>query len=471
MVDTCVIMFEMAESRGLPEATVSDLEHTFAERCLVPGDDAYDESISLWNSAAQRYPAVVVRCRNATDVVDALEVINAHDAPFSVKCGGHMTTGHAVVDDGVVLDLSPMDAVEVDTDEATVRVGGGAIWEDVNEVALEHGLIPPGIPETAGVGGFTLGGGMGVTGRLTGLAVDNLRTVEVVTASGEVVTASESENADLFWGLRGGGGNVGIVTAFEFDCVEAPRECLVANVLYPIDDAASYFAYFDEIAPTMHEATFPTASLITVPPIPDLPEDLHGELAVAGYAMGVVTDDAVETSLEEFADFGEPHVAMVYPADYTELYAPFHVPPGHRHHWESFYLHELGDDFIEAMLDETLPMPTPETAVSIYGLGGAINDVDSGATAYAHRDAPFALHLVTHWTDEADDDACIDWTRTSHAALRDFGTGGEYVNNQTDTDRERIRAAYGENYDRIAEVKAKWDPENRLTSTQHVETD
>lgn len=382
-----------------------------------------------------------------------------------------MTTGHAVVDDGVVLDLSPMDGVDVDTDETTVRVGGGAIWEDVNEVALEHGLIPPGIPETVGVGGFTLGGGMGVTGRLTGLAVDNLREVEVVTASGEVVTASQSENADLFWALRGGGGNLGIVTEFEFDCVEASRECMVANVLYPIQDAAAYFEYFNEVAPDMHEAVFPTASLVTIPPIPDLPEELHGKLAVAGYAMGVVTDDAVETSLEEFADFGDPHVAMVYPADYTELYAPFHVPPGARHHWESFYLDELSDEFIQAMLDETLPMPTAETAVSIYGLGGALNEVAGDATAYPHRDAPFALHFVTHWTDEADDDTCIDWTRSCHAALRGFGTGGEYVNNQTDTERERVRAAYGDNYDRIAEVKADWDPDDRFTSTQHVEID
>ena len=207
----------------------------------------------------------------------------------------------------------------------------------------------------------------------------------------------------------------------------------------------------------------------SIPELPNLPEELHGELAVAGYVMGVDSGENLKKELEAFADFGDPHVAAVYPADYTELYEPFKVPAGQRHHWESFYLDELDEAFIETFLDEAIPKPTPQSNIAIYGLGGAINRVAAGATAYPHRDAPFAVHIQGHWVDESDDDACTEWTRDLHEQLREFGTGGEYVNNQTDTNEDRVRASFGENYDRIADMKAKWDPDDRLRSTQHVD--
>ncbi len=459
----------MAAPTDISEALVSDLQTQFGGRCLLPGEEEYGEAIAIWNGAVERGPAAVVQCETTEDVLAALESVRERDTPFSVKAGGHMTTGHAIVEDGVVLDLTPLNGVDVDPQAGTVTVGGGVTWDLVNEAALEHGLIPPGIPDDVGVAGFTLGGGMGVTCRMNGLACDNLRSAEVVTTTGEVVTASDDENEDLFWALRGGSGNAGIVTAFEFDCVEASRECLVANVLYPFDGAAEYLQYFSEAAPDLPEETFPTAAVMTVPEIPDLPEELHGELAVAGYVMGVGSGDDLEAALESFADFGNPHVAAVYPADYTELYEPFEIPSGHRHHWESFYINDLDESFIETLLDKQIPMPTPQSNVAIYTLGGAINRVASDATAYPHRDATFAVHIQGHWLNESNDDTCVEWTRELHETLREFGTGGEYVNNQTDTDEERVRAAFGENYDRLAEVKGKWDPEDRLRSTQHVD--
>lgn len=459
----------MSSPGEVTDAVVSDLRTRFGEQCLRPEDEAYSEATAIWNGAAVRSPAAVVQCEITDDVVAALETVTEHDIPFSVKGGGHMTTGHALVEDGVVLDLAPMNSVDVDPDAGTVTVGGGATWDAVNEAALDHDLIPPGIPDTVGVAGFTLGGGMCVTGRMNGLACDNLRSAEVVTATGEVVTASEDVNEDLFWALRGGSGNLGIVTSFEFDCVEASRDCLVANVLYPFDRAAEYLEYFNDVASELPEETFPTAAVMTVPELPDLPEELHGELTVAGYVMGVGSDDHLKAELEAFADFGDPHVAAVYPADYTELYDPFKVPDGHRHHWESCYMDELDEAFIETLLDEAVPKPTPQSNVAIYGLGGAINRVDSDATAYPHRDAPFAVHIWGHWLDEADDDASVEWTRDLHETLREFGTGGEYVNNQTDTDEARVRGSFGENYERLAEIKGRWDPDDTLRSTQHVE--
>ena len=459
----------MSPTDDMSETVVVDLQTRFGDRCLLPGDQAYREAIAIWNGAVERFPAIVVQCETTEDVVAALGTVTAHDIPFSVKGGGHMTTGHAIVEDGVVLDMAPMDGVDVDARAGTVTVGGGATWDVVNAAALEHDLIPPGIPDAVGVAGFTLGGGMGVTGRMNGLACDNLRSAEVVTATGAVVTASENENEDLFWAIRGGSGNVGIVTGFEFDCVEASRECLVANVLYPFDEAAAYLEYFNDVAPEMPEETFPTAAVMTVPELPDLPDELHGELAVAGYVMGIGSGEDLEEALESFAEFGDPHVAAVYPADYTDLYDPFEVPSGHRHHWESCYVNELDETLIETVLDAAIPMPTPQSNIAIYGLGGAIDRVTSDATAYPHRDAPFAMHISGHWLDESDDDACIGWTRDLHETIREFGTGGEYVNNQTDTDDGRVRASFGENYDRLAEVKARWDPEDRLRSTQYVE--
>jgi FAD/FMN-containing dehydrogenase len=310
---------------------------------------------------------------------------------------------------------------------------------------------------------------MGVTCRLNGLACDALRSAEVVTTTGDVVTASVDDNEDLFWALRGGSGNAGIVTSFEFDCVEASRDCLVANVLYPFDEAAAYLQYYSEATPDLPEAAYPTAAVMRIPPIPDLPEEIHGDLAVAGYVMGVGSDDDLQAALESFADFGDPHVAAVYPADYTELYEPFEVPSGHRHHWESFYVDDLNEGFVDALLEETVPMPTSQSNVAIYTLGGAINRVAADATAYPHRDAQFAVNIWAHWEDESNDETCRGWVRDLHETLREFGTGGEYVNNQTDTDEARVRAAFDGNYDRLAEIKAKWDPEDRLRSTQHVD--
>lgn len=462
-------MADPGPDHGGAETTLADLEGALRGTLLRPGTEAFNEAATLWNAAAESEPAAIARCAGPADVMQAVTAARETGMAMSVKAGGHMTTGHALVEDGLVLDLSPMNGVRVDPDAGSVRVEGGATWDVVNHEALRHGLIPPGIPESVGVGGFTTGGGMGVICREHGLAIDNLRAVDVVTADGELVVANERQNDDLFWAIRGGGGNFGVVTSFEFDAVAAPRECLVANVLYPIEDLEAYLEYFRETVPETRNDLWPIASLLTVPELPDLPEELHGNLAVNAYVMGVGEPDEIGGPMEEFADWGDPDVKAIYPADYTELYAPFSVPTGHRHKWESVYLDGISDGLIETVRKDALPMPTPLSVISIYALGGTVNEIASDATAYAHRDASYLAHIQAHWTDPDDDTTNQQWARETHGAVADHGTGGEYINNQTVTDEGSVRGAFGDNYDRLVEIKREWDPENLFSSTQNVE--
>ena len=459
----------MTSSAHLDGAALESLTDRMRGDVLRSGDDGFDEAGTLWNAAAETDPAAIARCAGPADVMQAVTFARETGTPMSVKAGGHMTTGQALVEDGLVLDLSPMNGIRVDPDAGSIRVEGGAIWEDVNHEALRHGLVPPGIPESVGVGGFTTGGGMGVVCREHGLAIDNLREVDVVTADGDLVVASEERNEDLFWAIRGGGGNFGVVTSFEFDCAEAPREVLVANLLYPIEEMDAYLRYFRETVPETPNDLWPIASLLTVPELPDLPEELHGNPAVNGYVMGIGDPDEVEEPMEEFTDFGDPEVKAIYPADYTELYDPFSVPTGHRHKWESVYLDTVSDGLIETLQEDALPMPTPQSVVSIYALGGAINEVAADATAYPHRDASYLAHIQAHWTEPGEDTTNRQWARELHGAAAEHGTGGEYVNNQTDDAAERVRAAYGANYDRLVEIKNEWDPENLFGVNQNIE--
>lgn len=462
-------MVDQSSDNGVSATPLKDLESSLRGTLLRPGEEGFKEAATLWNAAAESKPAAIVRCAGPADVRHGVNVARETGTVMSVKAGGHMTTGHALVEDGIVLDLSPMNGVRVDPDAGSVRVDGGATWDAVNHEAVRHGLIPPGIPESVGVGGFTTGGGMGVICREHGLAIDNLREVDVVTADGDLVVANEEQNEDLFWAIRGGGGNFGVITSFEFDCVEAPRECLVANLLYSIEDLEAYLDYFRETVPETPNNLWPIASLLTVPELPDLPEELHGNLAVNAYVMGIGEPAEIEGPMEEFADWGDPDVKAIYPADYTELYAPFSVPTGHRHKWESVYLGDISDGLIETLREDALPMPTPLSVISIYALGGAINEVATDATAYAHRDASYLAHIQAHWTDPEDDATNQQWAREVHGAVADHGTRGEYINNQTTTDEESVRGAFGTNYDRLAELKRKWDPENLFSSTQNVE--
>lgn len=459
----------MGTSVQLDDSILESFTNRVRGPVIQSGDEGYDEARSVWNGLFDKEPALIVRCTGVSDVMEAVNFGRECELPLAVKGGGHGMTGHAVCDDGIVIDLSPMDSVRVDPNEETVRVRGGATWEAVNHEALHHELLPPGIPMSVGVAGFTLGGGMSPLSRTRGLAIDNLRSVDIVTADGELVHASEEDHPDLFWALRGGGGNFGIATSFEFECFDMNTEFKTADLLFPVDAASDVLRFTSEAKSEAPDELSFGPHFYSVPEDHDFPQHLHGETVVSLSLTYIGEPDEAAGPFEPFLEFGDPIVRTTEITPYTELYSYFPGEAGERNYWKSLYLDDLSDDLIETLVDEALPVPTSETIVSIYGLGGAVNRYEPEATAYPHRDASHLVHITTRWSDSAKDEAYVDWTRELHKSLRPYGTGGEYVNNQTDDACERVRAAYGDNYDRLVDVKNEWDPDNLFRMNKNIE--
>ncbi len=436
---------------------------------LQSGDDGYDDARTVWNAMVDKEPAAIARCTGTADVIAAVDFAREQELPLAVKGGGHHIAGHAVCDDGLVIDLGPMNGVRVDPDAETVRVQGGATWGDVNSELHAFGLEIVGMPyDEVGVGGFTLGGGMGSLSRKYGLAIDNLRSVDIVTANGELVYASEDEHPDLFWALRGGSGNFGVVTSFEFECHEVRPEALHALFLHPIEDAPDVIRFYREFMADAPEEVVAAAGVLEIPATPDFPEDLHGETValLMGNYLGEIGDG--KQAFHALREFGEPVLESVEPKSYSELGTE--VAAEQRNHWTNHCFRELSDDAIDTFVEQAVPLPTPLTKVAFGSfLGGAVNRVDEDATAYPHRDTRYLFEMAAQWSDPDMDDEVVSWAREFHEAMAPYATGGEYVNNQTDDDSERVRAAYGDNYDRLVSVKNEWDPENLFRLNQNIE--
>lgn len=453
----------------LDDARLDTFEQHVRGDVLEPDEDGYDDARTVWNVKIDKEPAVIVRCTGTADVMAAVDFAREEDLPLAVKGGGHHIAGHAVCDDGLVIDLAPMNGVRVDPGAKTVEVRGGALWGDINHETHAFGLETVGMPYAeVGVGGFTLGGGMGLLSRKYGLAIDNLRSVDVVTAGGELVHASADENADLFWALRGGSGNFGVVTSFEFECHDVQPEALHGLFLHPIEDARDVIRFYREFMDDAPEEVIAGAGILEIPPDPDFPEPLHGDVValLTGYHMG--DGDAGEQALQPLREFGDPVLESVERKSFSELGTE--VAAEKRNHWTNHCFRELSDEAIDTFVEHAVPLPTPLTKV-FFGsfLGGAVNRVDEDATAYPHRATRFLFEMATQWDDPDDDEDTVAWAREFHEAMARYATGGEYVNNQTDTGAERVRAAYGDNHDRLVSVKNEWDPENLFRFNQNIE--
>ncbi|WP_224270235.1 FAD-binding oxidoreductase [Haloprofundus salinisoli] len=460
----------MATKPPRDEPDYETLQRGVHGEVLRPGDEGYDEARSVWNAMIDRKPAVVVRPSGAADVITAVGFARDRDLDLAVKGGGHSVAGSAVCDDGLVIDLSSMSSIRVDPASRTARVGPGATMADLDHETQALGLATPGgVISTTGVAGVTLGGGMGWLSRKYGLSVDNLRSVDLVTADGESVRASEEENPELFWAVRGGSGNFGVVTSFEFDLHEVGPEVLFGPMVYLYEDAPDVLAHYERFALDAPRECSVWLNSVTAPPLPFLPVDVHGTTVVILLVFYAGDLKAGEAALEPLREYGDPIVDAVAPMPYAEAQCSFDdlYAAGARNYWKAANFTGLTEHTIDVMLEYAERFPTPQSEILVHQVGGAVNDVASDATAYPHRDAEFVVNVAARWEDPSRDDECVAWVRACHGALAEGATGGTYVNFEGDREG-RERNAYGGNYDRLVEVKTEYDPENVFRSTQNV---
>jgi FAD/FMN-containing dehydrogenase len=438
---------------------------------LRPDDDGYDLTRAVWNDRFNPRPDAIASCTGPADVQAAVAAATETGTPITVKGNGHSYAGESARTGGLLIDLKPMAEVMVDPESRTARVGPGATWGQFDAAAQAHGLATTGgTVSTVGVSGVSLGGGEGWLGRAHGMTIDNLIAADLVTASGELARASETDNPDLFWALRGGGGNFGIVTSFEFALHEVGPELLAGQVMYPGDEATRVLrAYRDYFATASEQATG-FAFFLRIPPIPAFPAELHGALVldlVLCY-VGPIVDG--EAALAPLRNLGPVIADTVGPVPYLGLQQAFDagVAPGNRWYTRGQYLNGLTDGAIDTLVGGLEPFPGEFTLVYLGPGGGATSRVAPDATAFPHRDAPFGMHIWPGWVDPSSDDAIMGWARQLHEAMTPYGTGGVYVNLLGEDEAARVPAAYGSNYERLRDIKRIWDPMNIFRANHNI---
>jgi hypothetical protein len=445
----------------LSPAIIQEFKASLRGELLGPGDDGYDEARRVFNAMTDRHPALIARCAGTADVVRGVDFARAHALPLSVRGGGHSVAGTAVCDDGLMLELSGMKGIRVDPGQQTAEAQPGLTLAEFDHETHAFGLATTlGVVSMTGIAGLTLGGGLGWLNGKYGLACDNLLSADVVTADGQLVTASATENDDLFWGLRGGGGNFGAVTSFKYQ-LHPVQTVLAGGLSYPAAQVRQALRFYHEFASTSPDELSTAASLGITPggdPVASIAVCYCGPL------------DEGERVLQPLRAFGVPCAGeirpMAYPAFQCASDAGF--PLGRQHYWKSSYLKEVGDEIIEVMLRYVMTMPSPLSGVGLQQMGGAASRVDSAATAFPHRDRHYDFLIVSQWPDPADSARNVAWTREFFAAAEPFLKQGVYVNNLGEEGTDRVRAAYGANYERLAALKNKYDPANLFRLNQNV---
>jgi FAD/FMN-containing dehydrogenase len=450
--------------------TMDRLSERVSGEVITPSDAGYDDARKVYNAMIDRRPAVVVRCTSTDDVVAAVNFARENELAVAVRGGGHSVPGFGTADDAVVVDLSGMTDVQVDPGKQTARSQGGATWGVFNDATHAHGLATTGgIISTTGVAGLTLGGGIGYLARGAGLSCDNLISAEVVTPDGQVVAASDGENEDLFWALRGGGGNFGVVTAFEFG-LQPVAEIYGGPMFFELEDAGNVLRFYREFIKDAPEELGGFPAWQIAPPLPFIPEDRHGEPFMAFVACWAGPVEQGEAALKPLFDVAPVVAEHVGPMPYPALNSAFDglVPPGLQHYWKANFVTELTDDAIEAHLEHGPNVPVVNSTVHIYPINGAVNRVASDETAFAYRDATFATVIAGMWPDPADNEDNIKWVRDYYDATAPLSEEGTYVNFMSGDDEERIRVSYKGNYDRLVDVKRKYDPDNLFRVNQNI---
>jgi len=451
---------DMASTRGARDAD------------LRPGDPGYDEARAVWNGRFDSRPALICRARTSADVADALERARAAGLPVTVKSGGHDYAGHSACAGGLLIDLSPLDSIAVDPQARRARAGAGVRWGRFDAATLAHGLATPGATvSTVGLAGFTLGGGEGWLSRRYGLACDNLAAAEVVTASGQVIRADATRNSDLFWALRGGGGNFGIVTALEYRLHPVPTDVLCGQIVYRAEHAAELLRFYRDRFRDAPDEVMCYAFFYRAPPVEPFPADWHGAVALAFVAAYLGPVEQGTTWYAPFRRLAEPVLDWLAPQPYLTLQQSFDAGmgvAGHRWYTRAHYLDALTDPAVDALVDAIDPLPGAFTTVYLSPTGGAVGRAAPDATAFPHRSAAFGLHVFPGWTDPADDREITAWARGVSDAVVPHTNGGVYVNLLGEDEPDRVAEAYGPNYGRLVTLKRRWDPDNVFRNNRNI---
>ncbi|MFB6227810.1 MAG: FAD-binding oxidoreductase [Halobacteriales archaeon] len=455
----------------VPDEAIEQARKTLRGSVLEPGGEAYDEARRVWNAMIDHSPDLVVRPTGTADVLGAVNVAREYDLTVSVKGGGHHVSGTAVPEEGLLLDLGEMDAVDVDPDGRIARVQAGATWGDVDHETQAFGLaVPGGQDPNIGVAGLTLGGGVGWLSRKYGLTCDNVRAVELVTAEGELVRASENEHADLFWGLRGGGGRFGVVTAFEYHLHEVGPEILAGSLAYPLADAPQVARHYREFIADAPREVRVLYGIMALPPASHFPEDRHGDRSVMLVVCYAGPPEEGQPVVEPLRSFGEPLVDSIQERSYTQFQRAGESQGSVRTYLRSQYLESLTDDAISTIRTHGTDGPSSGTTVFVSPRSGAETSPDADATAYPHRDATHHVLVEARWEDPTVDEAHIEWVREFHEALEPHTTDDVAMNFLTeDEPGDRRRAAYGTHYERLQRLQREWDPDGRFRMTQSID--
>lgn len=460
----------------LTQEEVKEFEASLSGELIDRDDGRYDEHRAVWNGLIDKQPALIARCRNVNDVVAAVNFARSNDLLLSVRGGGHNVAGTALCDDGLVIDLSLMNKVEVDPEARTARAQGGVTIAELDAATQQYGLATPmGVVSETGIAGLTLGGGIGWLRRKYGLSSDNLISAEVVTADGRILTASKTENPDLFWGIRGGGGNFGVVTSFEYRLHPVGPEVMFVFVLYHGRKTKEALQYYHDYCTTAPEEVTSFAICGTVPAEEDFPAEIHGEPYVMFAACYAGSVEAGQVVMQPLRQFDEPMVDVSGPMPYTEVQMILDedYPDGLHYYWKSLYLDRLDEEVIERVAAWNEKRPSTLSTVDIWHMGGAIDRLGPKDSAVGSRNAPYLLGVEANWEPSQDDEANIAWTRDCIAAMEKFSDGSQYLNfpGFYEDEAKTLRTTFGNQYERLVALKTKYDPTNLFRLNQNIKPD
>ncbi len=442
----------------------------FRGELYVPSDEGYDEARKIYNAMIDKHPGLIARCNDVADVISAVNLARDQDWVLAIRGGGHNGAGLGTCDDGAVIDLSSMKGVHVDLKNQTVRAGAGCTWGDVDHATHVFGLaVPGGVISTTGISGLTLGGGIGHLSRKYGLSIDNLLEVDMVLADGSFVTANADDNADLFWAVRGGGGNFGVVTSMLFRAHKV-KKVVAGPTLWPLDMAADVMRFYSDFFARAPDDINGTFAFLTVPPGPPFPEELHLEKMCAVVWCYTGPENKAEDIFASVREFGPPVLHGVEPMPFPALQSAFDslYPPGDQWYWRADFINELSDEAIALHVQHAHKLPTMQSGMHLYPIDAAVHKVDKNDTAFSYRDTRWAGVIFGVDNDPAKADILKQWAVNYWDDLHPHSAGGAYVNFMMDEGQSRVEATYGGNYERLVQVKSRYDPKNFFKINQNI---